>query len=314
MSNPRLLEIALLPLDQRAALIARLFSEGEDESRRAPLTPAAREPRKPLTALARKTRGLAVWAAPRRLPAAVRALVRFAREAVFGRDPFAPRRPVRGVEGFYGFVSAPDAETALALLAQGHYCGAFSGLVSLWSPARRAIMRLPVDLPVPASALPGSKETCQLDKHFDRSLDLCVGRKSLSPRALERKPALADLLGGLHRLGFAHALDTRDADGAISAVVLGVASGRIFSVEGFFARDRYSLASAVTALAPQLARLNFTAIDFREFGPELAGLPIELISRESFAALLRDSGADAAIGYWKGDRAAPVRPALRRAA
>ena len=78
MSNPRLLEIALLPLDQRAARIARLFSESEDESQ-PPARP--RETRVFARAVARLTRGLAVWTAPRRLPAAMRALARLAESA-----------------------------------------------------------------------------------------------------------------------------------------------------------------------------------------------------------------------------------------
>ena len=92
-------------------------------------------------------------------------------------------------------------------------------------------------------------------------------------------------------------LELRGEDGTRAAIV-GVVVGGVFTVEGFFARDRAAFACAVAALARHLAGLNFLAIDFRAHSPDLHGLPLELISREGFLALLGAPGGSRA-GRWR---------------
>ena len=283
MSNARLQEIALLPLDQRAARIAQLFAEGTGE---AP-APRAPEKRKSLPALAR---GLAFWAHPRRAPCALAALAAFA-----GRKTFSAAAAPRGLaaaDGFCGFAPVPDAEAALDLYAQGRYFDAFPGLASLWSPNRRAIVRPAEALRLPGGAGDQPAEV-RLDREFERLLDLCETART-SPG---RRPAFPAPLSQLFVHGLAHVLELRGEDRTRAAIV-GVVVGGVFTVEGFFARDRAAFACAVAALARHLAGLNFLAIDFRAHSPDLHGLPLELISREGFSRCSRAPGGSRA-GRWR---------------
>jgi leucyl/phenylalanyl-tRNA--protein transferase len=283
MSNARLHEIALLPLDQRAARIAQMFAEGTDE---AP-APRAPEKRRPLLALARQ---LAFWAHPLRAPRALAALAAFA-----GRNSFAAaaaRRAIAGGDGFCGVAPVPDAGAALDLYAQGLYFDAFPGLASLWSPPRRAVVTPAESLRLPGAAAPGPAEV-RLDRDFERLLDICESQRM----GTGRRPAFRAPLSQLFALGLAHALELRE-DGATRAAIVGVVVGGVFTVEGFAAEDRAVFGRAVAALARHLARMNFSAIDFRANSAQLRGLPIELISRERFLALLDAPGGSKA-GRWR---------------
>ena len=84
MSNARLQEIALLPLDQRAAHIARLFAEGAASRRR-------RARRRSGCGGERWRAALGRWAHPRRLPLALIALAALAGERAVSAA-HAPRR------------------------------------------------------------------------------------------------------------------------------------------------------------------------------------------------------------------------------
>jgi Leu/Phe-tRNA-protein transferase len=286
MSNARLQEIALLPLDQRAARIAQLFAEGTGE---AP-APRAPEKRKSLPALAR---GLAFWAHPRRAPYALVALAAFAGRKNF--SAFAPPRALAVADGFCGFAPVPDAEAALDLYARGLYFDAFPGLASLWSPHRRAIVRPAEALRLPGGAGDGDGPCeVRLDRAFERLLDLCESLRT-NPG---RRPPFPAPLSQLFVHGLAHVLEMRGEDGETRAAIVGVGVGAVFTVEGFFARDRAAFAHAVAALARHLAGLNFLAIDFHANSPDLHGLPLELISREGFLALLGAPGGSRA-GRWR---------------
>jgi len=287
MSTARLQEIALLPLDQRAARIAQLFAEGTAE---APRAPAKR------TSLAAMARALAAWAHPRRLPLAAAALAALAR-ALFGSAGHVPAR----ADGFCGVAPIPDAPAALDLFAQGLYFESFPGRALLWSPPRRAIVRPSAALRLPGGGDLGCLEA-RLDTDFERVLDLCETQRA------GRRPACRAPLTELFGRGHAHALELREREETRAGIV-GVAVGGVFTVESFFARDRAVFALAVAALARHLAELNFVAIDFRALSPHLYGLPIELISRDNFLALLGEPGG-VRPGRWRAkDHAAAQQAA-----
>jgi len=285
MSQVRLQQIARLPLDQRAALIAQLFAEGAQ-----PETPPA-PPRRAQSGL--RWRDLVFWARPDRLPLALTALATFALRKYFHTLP----APHPRADGFCGVAPIPDATAALDLYAQGFCVDAFPGLAALWSPPRRAIIR------TAAARLTGAGEPSDgilFDRDFERQLDLCESQ----PSGAGRRPAFRAALCELYAHGLAHALELRD-DEETTAAIVGVAIGGVFTVEAFFARDRAALAQAVAALAQHLAGLNFAAVDFRTPSPQLFGLPIELVSREAFLALLAQPGG-ARPGRWRRTEPAPA--------
>ncbi|MCW2273464.1 hypothetical protein GJ654_05525 [Rhodoblastus acidophilus] len=290
MSNVRLQEIALLPLDQRAAHIARLFAEGGEPP--APRAPAKRG------RVERLTRALAEWAHPSRLPLAVTALAVLAGKTLFGAEPRG-RAPQRA-DGFCGLTPIPDAEAALDLYAQGLYFEAVPGLASLWSPPRRAIVRA---LRLSGCADPREGEV-RLDCDFERLLDLCDAQGASAGRRPPGRTHLSELFGR----GLAHALEMRDGE-ETRAAIIGVAVGGVFTVECFFAANREAFASAVAELGRRLEDLHFLAMDFRAPSPHLDGLPIESMEQQDFVALLAEPGG-ARPGRWRaGDSARSAQQA-----
>lgn len=286
MSDIHLQEIARLPLDQRAARIAQLFAEGISEPPPAP-APAKQ------TDLGRLARRIAYWTRPDRLPLALKALAAMAGRKFLHTIP-APRPRA---DGFCGVAPIPNGEAAMDFYAQGLCFDALPGFAALWSPPWRAIIRPADNLRLPgAAAIAG--ETL-FDRDFSRLLDLCETQAT----GAGRKPACPAALQELFVHGLAHSLELR-AGGVTRAALIGVVVGGVFTVEGFFARDRADLGQAVAALARRLADLNFAALDFRGPSPQLRGLPIELMSRENFVALLTQPSAVRA-GRWRNPETTP---------
>jgi len=291
MSDIHLQEIARLPLDQRAARIAQLFAEGISEA--PPARPAAKQ-----TDLVRLARRIAYWTRPDRLPLALKALAAMASRKFLHTIP-APRPRA---DGFCGVAPIPNGEAAMDFYAQGLCFDALPGFAALWSPPWRAIVRPAANLRLPGAAA-NAGET-MFDRDFSRLLDLCEAQAA----GAGRKPACPAALQELYVHGLAHCLELRAGD-VTRAALIGVVVGGVFTVEGFFAHDRADLGHAVAALARRLADLNFAALDFRGPSPQLRGLPIELISRENFVALLTQPSAVRA-GRWRN----PETPAQQQAA
>ncbi|MCW2285536.1 Leu/Phe-tRNA-protein transferase [Rhodoblastus acidophilus] len=294
MSNVRLQEIALLPLDQRAAHIARLFAESGE-----PLAP-----RRPATRgrVERLARVIGEWAHPRRLPIALTALAALTRAFLFDSKPMSLGRAPERADGFCGLSPTPDADSALDLYARGLYFEAFPGLASLWSPPKRAIVRAGA-LHVPGCADCRALEL-RLDCDFERLLDLCEAQTSGAGRRPPGRTHLRELFGR----GLAHALEMREGEQTCAAII-GVAVGGVFTVECFFASSRPAFAFAVAELAQRLEDRHFLAMDFRTPSPHLNGLPIEILARQDFDALLAEPGG-ARPGRWRdGESARPARQA-----
>ncbi len=243
---------------------------------------------------------------PRVRTLACRALKQFWGERLFGRDPFTARKPIDADSGFCRLIVTPNAEAALDLYASGLQRRDFPGLTALWSPARRAILRPSEPLRLPSST-PGAGEALRLDADFDRLLALCAA--GASPRNSRDDGLLSELFD----LGAAHVLELRQGERTVAALI-GVASGGVFTVEHVYAANAHALGRAVAALARQLARWRFLAIDFGVWSPALSGLPIEFVSREMFDALLRDAAGLGRHGRWRFDPPAPVAAEQRRAA
>ena len=310
MSDPRLLELAQKPLQQRASRIAELFSEGiEDQSPPAPSRAQRRAERKamlaekPAAVLARGIRALRYWLAPRQAPRLFKNLGLTALQ-LFTSEKVIPAAGARA-DGFCGRAASLDPYDLNEVFLRGMTPRSLLGLTVLWSPPVRAVLR-PEDFPRTSGEARSEAQRVCLDEAFNRVLALCAAAQP----AHERKPALDLALGDLHDAGFAHSLAIFDGAGQLIAGVIGVAAGGIFTVERIFAEDDEAFSRGMTNLAAQLQRWNFALIDFKSPSARSDLLLCQKMSREDFCAFAAAHACGGRHGRWRldADLRLPAQP------
>jgi leucyl/phenylalanyl-tRNA--protein transferase len=314
LSDPRLLELAKMPLQQRARRIAELFSEGLDDQGPAQTRLQRRAARqkmlaeRPVDHLRRHLRALRHWMEPRRATRLLRNLGLFAAQALAPKAllPTLRARP----DGFSGPAGSLAPHDLIEVFWRGMTPRALLGLTVLWSPPWRAVLR-PADFPRSLSETQSEAHRIGLDESFDRVLALCAERQP----AHERKLSLDMALGDLYDAGFAHSLEVYDRNGRLIAGLIGVAGGGIFTVERIFADDEDAFVRGVNALAAQLKRWNFALIDFKEPSPVSDVLMCGKMTREAFGAVAATQACGGRHGRWRldGDLRAPPRRAATQA-
>lgn len=298
MSDPRLPELAQMPLQQRALRIAELFSEGlDDQGPPAPSRLQRRAARrkmlaeKPAAYLARNLRALRHWLAPRRAPRLAKNLALFALQAV---SPKALWPALRSrADGFCGRASSLAPNDLIEVFWRGMTPRALLGLTVLWSPPTRAVLR-PGDFPRSLGDRRCEAHRIALDESFDAVLALCAEAQP----AHERKRSLDMALGDLYDAGFAHSLEVHDRSGRLIAGLIGVAGGGIFTVERVFAWDEEAFIHGVNNLAAQLQRWNFALIDFKEASAVSDLLRCGQMTREAFSAHAAEQACAGRHGRW----------------
>jgi leucyl/phenylalanyl-tRNA---protein transferase len=310
--NARLFELSRMPLDERAVRIAELFAGENEESpavlgrpkRRAARRQALRET--PVAALRRRLRVLRHWLAPRRLVETAAVLGHMARDWATG--DILPAKAQCGHRPL-GFCGRPDSlapDDLMLAMARGQNLRKFLGVATLWSPTVRAVLR-PGDFPRGISGA----ETAAAEIGLDRSFDEVLGASAQAGRDVWSAPTLDLALGDLFDAGFAHSLEVRDAEGRLIAGLIGVAAGRVFTVERLFARDDEALARGVNALAFQLQRWNFALIAFEANSPLARRLLCASMGRAAFAEELAANAGGGRNGRWRlsDDLRRPAPPA-----
>lgn len=300
MNNARLFELSRMPLNQRAVRIAELFAEGSEESpaaqgrakRRAARREALRET--PPAALRRRLGALRHWLAPRRFAETVAVLGHMARDWAAGEAPPSKTQCGQGPLGFCGRAASLAPDDLMLAMSGGLSLRNFLGVATLWSPAIRAVLR-PWDFPRGISGA----DTAAAEVGLDRSFDEVLRASAKAGRDVWSAPALDLALGDLFDAGFAHSLEVRDAEGRLIAGLIGVAAGRVFTVERLFARDEEALARGVNALAFQLQRWNFALIAFEAYSPLARRLLCASMSRAAFAGELAAHGGGGRHGRWR---------------
>ncbi len=319
MSDPRLFELAQMPLQQRVLRIAELFSEGLDDhaapaqtrlQRRASRRQMLAE--RPAAYLQRNIRALRYWFVPRRASRLLRNLGLFAAQALVPKSlakALLPSLRSRS-DGFSGRAGSLAPHDLIEVFWRGMTPRALLGLTVLWSPPWRAVLR-PEDFPRSLGDTRSEAHRIGVDESFDRVLALCAERQP----AHERKLTLDMALGDLYDTGFAHSLEVYDRNGRLIAGLIGVAGGGIFTVERIFADDEDAFVRGVNALAAQLKRWNFALIDFKEPSSVSDLLMCAKMTREAFAAVAATQACGGKHGRWSldGDLRAPPRRAATAA-
>ena len=103
----------------------------------------------------------------------------------------------------------------------------------------------------------------------------------------------------LHRLGHAHSIEVRAADGALVGGLYGVALGRMFFAESMFSDRSGGSKVALAALARRLAGWGWPLVDAQVENPHLRRLGAEAWPRDRFLeAVARLVGMAGVAGPW----------------
>ena len=100
-------------------------------------------------------------------------------------------------------------------------------------------------------------------------------------------PHIVDAYCELHRLGYAHSVETW-RDGRLVGGLYGIALGRVFFGESMFATEADASKVALVSLVAFLQRLGVPVIDCQQETAHLARFGGRAIPRDRFAALLAE--------------------------
>lgn len=173
-----------------------------------------------------------------------------------------------------------------------------------WSPDPRAVL-FPSRLHVPRS-LERTLRRCRFAVTIDTCFrDVMIGCAGPRPQYPDGgtwiTPAMLEAYTALHRLGYAHSVETWQ-DGRLVGGVYGVALGAAFFAESMFTLVDDASKVALVRLVRQLQAWGFRIIDVQQSSPHVRRFGAEEIPRRDFIARLAEAVAlPARHGRWEFD-------------
>lgn len=157
-----------------------------------------------------------------------------------------------------------------------------------WCPDPRAVL-VPSELKVSRSLAKSIRNKgfeTTLDAAFREVIKSCAS-ETLRPGGTWLSPEMRTAYCRLHKLGFAHSVETW-LDGRLVGGLYGVALGAVFFGESMFSIERDASKVALHRLCNELVRRNFHLIDCQMATPHLMSLGAKLVPRAHFIALLSE--------------------------
>ena len=152
-----------------------------------------------------------------------------------------------------------------------------------WSPMRRGVL-VPDDLRVSRSLARSVRRfTMTLDESFEEVIDACADPSR--PGAWIDSGIRAAYVR-MHELGWAHSVETRDADGTLVGGLYGLSIGALFAGESMFHRATDASKAALVELTRLVGRGGL--IDTQWSTPHLASLGVTEWPRELYLERIRD--------------------------
>ena len=155
-----------------------------------------------------------------------------------------------------------------------------------WSPDPRAVL-FPGEFRISRSL----GKTLR-NRGFDTSLDLAFADvvahcadEELRPEGTWISPDMRSAYLALHRLGYAHSIETW-LDGRLVGGLYGVAVGRVFFGESMFSVERDASKAALKRLVDESVARSVQLIDCQLASPHLESLGARCIARTEFSELL----------------------------
>jgi leucyl/phenylalanyl-tRNA--protein transferase len=155
------------------------------------------------------------------------------------------------------------------------------GVLAWWSPVRRGVL-WPAEFHTSRSLRRSQRRfTVTYDTDFVGVIDACADP---SRRGAWIDDSIRHAYIRLHELGWAHSVETRDADGELVGGLYGLQVGRLFAGESMFHRATDASKVALGALAHlQTGGL----IDVQWSTPHLASLGVTEVGRPEYLRLIR---------------------------
>jgi leucyl/phenylalanyl-tRNA--protein transferase len=172
-----------------------------------------------------------------------------------------------------------------------------------WCPDPRAVL-FPQEFKTSRSLAKSMRNKgmhTRIDYAFDAVIEAC-GSEEVRPQGTWLSSEMQDAYSRLHRLGYAHSVETWMGDRLVGGLY-GVAIGRIFFGESMFSRERDASKIALRRLCDFLLECGFLLIDCQMATPHLMSLGARLMPRREFVSLLADHASlDPAMQRWARTR------------
>lgn len=183
--------------------------------------------------------------------------------------------------GIVGVGADLEPATILAAYTQGLFPMPLEpdGPVAWWSPDPRAT--------IPVGELHMSRSLRKSMRTFDFTINTNFG-EVIRACADPGRPhgwidaQVIDAYEELHRLGWAHSIETRNAAGDLVGGVYGIAVGGLFAGESMFHRTTDASKAALVALDNLLQNNNFDLFDVQWMTPHLSSLGAIDLSRNEY--------------------------------
>ena len=188
---------------------------------------------------------------------------------------------------------AAGADLEPATLVRGYVCGLFpmgigrtNRQIGWWSPSMRGI--LPLDgLHVTRSMRQSAKRyKVTIDNDFNGVIRACA---SPTREGVWITRNFIDAYCELHRLGWAHSVETYSEDGHLVGGLYGVRIGRFFAGESMFHVQRDASKVALMHLVATMRTSEMSLLDVQWSTPHLASLGVIEIPRAEYLTRLADA-------------------------
>lgn len=131
----------------------------------------------------------------------------------------------------------------------------------------------------------------RFDTSFDQVIDTCASLPRQGQAGTWITPEMREAYKELHRLGFAHSVETW-MDGEVAGGLYGIALGRVFFGESMFSLRTDASKIALAHLCAYLQRRDFGIIDCQMETDHLTSLGAATIPRERFCHLVAELAQD----------------------
>ncbi len=182
--------------------------------------------------------------------------------------------------GIVGIGADLDPETILAAYSQGIFPMPLEpdGPIAWWSPDPRAI--LPIDMYMSRSLVKSMRRfTFTINTAFIEVIDSCANPDR--PHGWIDSQIRSAYIR-LHKLGWAHSVETRNADGELVGGVYGLSIGHLFAGESMFHTETDASKAALVYLTNRLRELGIDLFDVQWMTPHLSSLGAIDLSRSEY--------------------------------
>ena len=227
-------------------------------------------------------------------------------------DKGAPFPPVRSALTEPNGLLAAGGDLSPERLLEGYRRGIFPWYsegdpILWWSPDPRMVL-FPAEFKISrslAKILRNRRYETRFDSAFADVIASCAAPRKGAPGTWIGE-AMIDAYLELHRLGYAHSVETW-IDGDLAGGLYGVAIGRVFFGESMFARARDASKIALAGLVTHLTSAGFGLIDCQMRTRHLESLGAREITRRRFSRLLEELiHYPHSPGSWSGASVAQV--------